>query len=365
MSPSWSLAFPLLEERVHPNVVVLPDGTAFICGGKEASATPPPRGGRCELYDPKTGTISEMDELNIPRHYHSVALLLPDARVMVAGGADDGGCTISTRETIEVFSPPYLFRGPRPVISSATGFVKHGATISIKTSTASDIQRVVLAHPSAVTHQTDSEQRVIPLNFQVTGPNTIEAQAPGGAGQNAIAPSGYYMLFILNREGVPSVSKWIHVGKLQDSQNGQALQSGEPDKEGARLVDMKGNRHSLREFSGRPHVVILIKGAFCKLCMEQLTEFQNRLAPSGIPIVVITPVDDLAELSDLPFSVFADPELSAFRQLKAFNSGPLHATYVFGAQGEVLLKDVGEEPYSNFAAVEKVLNVKSALSYNR
>jgi hypothetical protein len=212
MSPAWSPAFPLLEERVHPNIVVLPDGNVFICGGKESSAPTPPDGGRCELYDPKTGTITEMDELKIPRHYHSVALLLPDGKVMVAGGADDGGCTISTRPTIEVFSPPYLFRrGSRPEISSAPRFVEHGATIEIKTEAASEIQRVVLARPAAVTHQTDSEQRVLPLSFQVTGPNMIEAIAPGGPGANPIAPRGHYMLFILNQQGVPSVSTWIFV----------------------------------------------------------------------------------------------------------------------------------------------------------
>src|SRR5262245_36111559 len=152
-----------------------------------------------------------MDELIVPRHYHSVAVLLPDGRVMAAGGADDGGCTISTRPTIEVFSPPYLFRGPRPEISSAPRFVEHGSTIEIKTTPASAIQRVVLARPAAVTHQTDSEQRVLPLSFQVTGPNTIEATAPGGTGANPIAPRGHYMLFILNQQGVPSVSKWIFV----------------------------------------------------------------------------------------------------------------------------------------------------------
>jgi hypothetical protein len=209
MSPAWSSTLPILEARVHPNLVVLPDGTVFICGGKEASATPPPNGGRCELYDPKTGTTSEMDELKVPRHYHSVAVLLPDARVMVAGGADDGGCTISTRPTIEVFSPPYLFRGARPVISSAAQFVEHGATIEIKTPVATGIHRVVLARPGAVTHQTDSEQRVIPLSFQVVGTDTIKAKAPGGPGANPIAPRGHYMLFILNQQGVPSVSKWI------------------------------------------------------------------------------------------------------------------------------------------------------------
>jgi len=211
MSPVWSPAFPLLEARIHPNLVVLPDGTVFICGGKVAGTTPPPHGGRCELYDPKTGLTTEMDELILPRHYHSVALLLPDGRVMVAGGANDRGCTVSTRNSIEVFSPPYLFQGPRPVISSATRFVEHGAAIEIKTPAASDVQRVVLARPGAVTHQTDSEQRVLPLSFQVTGADTIVAIAPGGPGANPIAPRGHYMLFILNQQGVPSVSKWVFV----------------------------------------------------------------------------------------------------------------------------------------------------------
>jgi hypothetical protein len=75
----------------------------------------------------------------------------------------------------------------------------------------SEIQRVVLVRPAAVTHQTDSEQRVLPLSFQVNGADTIEATAPGGTGPNPIAPRGHYMLFILNQQGVPSVSKWIFV----------------------------------------------------------------------------------------------------------------------------------------------------------
>lgn len=212
-TPTWDTAFPLLEARVHPNAVVLPDGTVFICGGMESSAPTPPDGGRCELYDPRPGatTLTEMDEMTRFRHYHSLTLLLPDGRVMAAGGAMRGGCSVSVQNTIEVFSPPYLFRGPRPVISSAANFVEHGGVIDIKTPTASDIRRIVLARPGAVTHQTDSEQRVLPLSFRVTGPDSIEAIAPGGPGANPIAPRGHYMLFILNQQGVPSVSKWIFV----------------------------------------------------------------------------------------------------------------------------------------------------------
>ncbi|RYZ52802.1 MAG: DUF1929 domain-containing protein, partial [Sphingobacteriales bacterium] len=253
------------------------------------------------------------------------------------------------------------FRGPRPVISSAAGFVAHGATIEIKASNASDIQRVVLARPAAVTHQTDSEQRIIPLSFRATSADTIEAQAPGGVGQNALAPSGYYMLFILNRDGVPSVSKWIFVGKKTDSPNLQAIQSSTPGKDDFKLVDIKGAKRSLNEFLGRPHVVILIKGAFCKACMAQLSDLQKRLEFSKVPVVVITPVDDLSALSDLPFSVFADPDHSVFRKWGAFTTEPIHSTVVFNERGDVLLKDVGEKPFMDFATIEAVLNGKPAI----
>lgn len=210
MAPSWDSRFPLLERRVHPNVVVLPDGTAFICGGMEASNQPPPNGGRCELYDPRTGSLAEMDELDRPRHYHSVAILLPTGEVMCTGGAGQGGCDVSRHNTIEVFSPPYLFRDERPVIDSVRSEVAHGSAFEIDTSEPSNISRVVLARPMAVTHQTDSEQRMINLSFTVTGQATIEAIAPAGT-PNSIAPPGFYMLFILDQNGVPSVAKWIHL----------------------------------------------------------------------------------------------------------------------------------------------------------
>lgn len=207
-SPSWDPAFPLLEKRVHPNVVLLPDGTVFICGGIEEAPKPPPNGGRCEMYDPRTGSIAEMDELDRPRHYHSVAILLPTGEIMATGGAGVGGCDVSRHNTIEVFKPPYLFRGNRPVINSVRQEVEHLAAFEIDTDDPLQISKVVLARPMAVTHQTDSEQRMVSLKFSATGPKTIEAIAPAGA-PSGIAPAGYYMLFILDQDGVPSVAKWI------------------------------------------------------------------------------------------------------------------------------------------------------------
>lgn len=210
LTPTWEPEFPLLESRVHPNVVLLPDGKVFICGGKIASGTPS-NGGRCEIFNPDTGTVTEMAELNYPRHYHSVAILLPSGKVMIAGGASDGGCSASVNNNIEIFSPPYLFRGPRPTISSVTNFVHHGATFTIDTPDASIIDKIVFVRPMAATHQTDTEQRVIPTVFSKTDATHLTVTAPGGAHPHGIAPRGYYMIFIVNSDGVPSVASWIYL----------------------------------------------------------------------------------------------------------------------------------------------------------
>ncbi len=208
LSPSWDAGFPLLEARVHPNVVLLPDGTVFICGGMEATGTPP-TGGRCELFNPAAGTLTEMAELNYPRHYHSVALLMPSGKVMVAGGADPGGCSLSSYNTIEQFSPPYLFNGPPPTMSPLPALVHHGNEFQIDTPNADDIIRVVLVRPMAVTHQTDSEQRVVSLPFVQSAVDELTATMPDGIHPHGIAPRGYYMLFILNNNGAPSEGQFI------------------------------------------------------------------------------------------------------------------------------------------------------------
>jgi len=208
MTPAWEDSFPLLEARVHPNAVLLPDGTVFICGGKEESGVPA-TGGRCELYDPVAGTLTEMDELYYPRHYHSVALLLPSGQVMAAGGASPGGCSLSHYNTIEVFSPPYLFRGARPTVSGVPQSIYRGRHFKIKTPDPCAIARVVLVRPMAVTHQTDSEQRVVSLSFAPSGKGKLKVTAPGGNHPQGPAPCGYYMLFVVDHNGVPSVGEFV------------------------------------------------------------------------------------------------------------------------------------------------------------
>jgi hypothetical protein len=227
-SSTWLTgSFPDGVERTHVNVVALPDGSVFICGGVVASGSPP-NGGAAMLYRPPTGpglgTLSTMDTLQYQRQHHATSLLLPSGKVMVTGDSSF---------TIEVFSPPYLFdafgaplpESARPDITSfpdpaAGTIVYHGDTFTVGTSNAAAIDRVVLVKPMAVTHQTDTEQRVIRLAHAVTGPTTLSVTAPdgrvypygAGAGHtHAIAGRGYYMLFLINTDGVPSRAKFIRL----------------------------------------------------------------------------------------------------------------------------------------------------------
>lgn len=191
------------KNRINVNAVLLPDGTVFVCGGMPIKNSP------CALYDPSTNTWSEMAKLKYARQYHSVALLLPSAKVMCTGG--DSTDNTNQKTKIEIFSPPYLFRGDQPDISSVPDTVHHGHTFDIETPQASEIEKVVFMRPMAVTHQTDTEQRVIQLLGFTRKGNILTATAPNGDHPHPTAPRGYYMLFILNKKGVPSVAKFIHL----------------------------------------------------------------------------------------------------------------------------------------------------------
>ena len=201
---SWSStgALPDTLPRRQCNAVLLPDNTVFVAGGVLSNNSP------CMLYNPSTNAWSAMDDLPSIRAYHSVMLLLPSGKVMMAGGTSGEGNT-----GIEIFSPPYLFRGARPVISSAPAMVHHGQNFVIESPDAPTIVKVVLVRPMAVTHQTDAEQRVLEMPYihDHVNPTRLTLTAPHGGHPHAIAPMGYYMMFAINNNGVPSVARWVYL----------------------------------------------------------------------------------------------------------------------------------------------------------
>lgn len=206
LSPAsaWAFTAPLPDAslRRQCNAVLLPDNTVLVAGGVTTPNSP------CMLFDPVANTWSLMANLPSVRMYHSVMILLPSGKVMMSGWAND-----AASGTIDLYSPPYLFKGARPTISSAPTTVNFGQQFTIGTPDATAITRVTMVKPMAVTHQTETNQRVIELSFlhDHVHPNNLIATAPDGASPHAFAPRGYYMLFILNGNGVPSVAKWVRL----------------------------------------------------------------------------------------------------------------------------------------------------------
>jgi hypothetical protein len=242
---SWKPKAPLFNPRLVQNAVVLPDGRIFIVGGSDSDEH---NGGgawhpvfQTEIYDPgidanAAGTALPAASLTRPRTYHSVAILLPDARVLVAGGAD--GPTAASnplldraRDSGEIYSPPYLFQGPRPEIDLVGGpnaqqallygqqFTVVGAWIagtpphiasSPVTANPADV-KLVLIRPGSVTHHFDFDQRYLELPFSLTSyadrTFVMTATAPANG---TYAPPGYYMLFVLVK-GRPSVAATVRI----------------------------------------------------------------------------------------------------------------------------------------------------------
>lgn len=188
-TPTWQyVAVNSHAGRQHANAIVLPNGKVLLVGG----------GRRVSMFDPAAGTWAKMAKLTRPRRYHSTALLLPDGRVVAAG--TDG------EDTIEIYSPPYLFAGPRPVITTAPSAVAYGDPFPVGTDGAA-VASVVLIRPAAVTHSVNMEQRSVALEFAAVG-STLTVTAPADPNR---APPGYYMLFTLSADGVPSVAHFVRV----------------------------------------------------------------------------------------------------------------------------------------------------------
>jgi galactose oxidase len=205
-SPAWRLtADPMQFARRHSNLVLLPDGKVLIVGGGTGSRYDGPAKA-AEMFDPATETTTTMASQVGGRMYHSTALLLPDGRVLSAG--QDSG---PYETTAELYSPPYLFAGPRPTITAAPSQIGYGGSFDVSTPNAASVAKVALIRAGSVTHQIDTDRRYVRLNFTASASSLSVA----GPASRSIAPAGWYMLFILTRSGddlVPSVAKWVHVG---------------------------------------------------------------------------------------------------------------------------------------------------------
>jgi hypothetical protein len=215
VQPRFEPAAPLNLPRMHLNAVLLPDRTVFVTGGSLVREVGDVARLQSEIYDPATDTWRIMATAIVPRLYHSTAVLLPDGRVVAAGGNPHGGDQVAWEPPhpmeemrLEIYSPPYLFRGPRPEIDATPTEWRYGERVVIGSPQAGAIRWVSLIRPGITTHSFDSSQRLVDCEIASRGAGDAEVAVTVNPN---IAPPGWYMLFLVDREGVPSVARWIHL----------------------------------------------------------------------------------------------------------------------------------------------------------
>jgi hypothetical protein len=200
-APAWKAMASMRNARIYHHATVLPDGTVLVTGGTNSSGPVL----AAELWNPATNTWTTLASAQIGRGYHSAGFLLPDGRVWSGGGGRKA--KLVDQKNAEIFSPPYLFKGPRPTIGTAPASSGYGQTIQVGTPQAADIAKVSLIKLSSVTHSFNMGQRFNALKF-TKGANALSVTTPANTN---LAPPGHYLLFVVSSAGVPSAGKIIRL----------------------------------------------------------------------------------------------------------------------------------------------------------
>jgi hypothetical protein len=209
-TPAWAKGPAMSAPRIEMNATILPNGQILTVGGSLNDEDTSTASLNADLYDPAKNKMSSAGANAVPRLYHSVALLLPDATVWVAGGNPTRG---TYDPSVEIYSPAYLFNpdgtlATRPTITSVTASViGYGTSFQVQTPDAANIASVVLVKDGAVTHAFNMDQRLVGL-VSSAGSGVLNVTGPPNGN---IAPPGYYMLFLINNAGVPSVAKFVQL----------------------------------------------------------------------------------------------------------------------------------------------------------
>ena len=197
----------------YPQISVLPDDSVLVSGGSEDYRG---RGAsdikQARIYDTATNSFRRVADPLVGRDYHSGSVLLPDGRVMFFGSNPLFADKANTRpgvfeQRIEIYTPPYLYRGSRPSLSGGPQTIARGGSGTFTSRHASAVKKVRLIRPSATTHVTDVDQRSVALDFRTSG-SKVTVTVPGNRN---LVPPGWYMLFVDDDRGTPSKARWVKV----------------------------------------------------------------------------------------------------------------------------------------------------------
>jgi len=219
VTPVWQPGPNMSAGRIEMNAVILPDGRVLAVGGSVNDEDVGTASLAADLLGPDPNNpgkyvFSSAGANAYPRLYHSVALLLPDATVWLAGGNPSRGSYV---QQMEIYQPPYLFTptgtlATRPSISSSPSSISYGNAFTVQTPDAASITRAVLVRNGAVTHAFGMDQRAVEMSFTVGNGFLSVTTPPNGN----VAPPGQYMLFLLNGAGTPSMAAFTQVATQPD-----------------------------------------------------------------------------------------------------------------------------------------------------
>jgi hypothetical protein len=211
-APCWKQGPAMIQPRVEMQATLLPNGKVLVDSGSAEDENAATASLKAEIYDPATNSFSSAGSNAFPRLYHNVQLLLPDGTVVLAGGNPEQGPAPPAFEPhVEIYTPAYLFNADgsaatRPAITAAPAGLGYGVPFTVQTPN-KDIASVVLMRAGSNTHSFDMDQRYVGLAFTVANGNLAVTGPPN----SNIAPPGYYMLFIVNSAGTPSLASWVQV----------------------------------------------------------------------------------------------------------------------------------------------------------
>lgn len=204
---TWQQGGSMANPRTHLNMTLLPDDTVLATGGSRdiGGLTSSRAVYPAELWSPVTRTWTTLSSMQTPRMYHSTATLLPDGRVVVAGGGRLSPAT--DYFNAEIYSPAYLFKGARPTITSAPTTLAYGGEFFVATPDGASVASAALIRNTSVTHSINMDQRYVPLTFRVVA-GGLMVTAPA---DSRTATPGHYMLFLVNAAGVPAVAPIVRL----------------------------------------------------------------------------------------------------------------------------------------------------------
>ncbi|MBV8476589.1 MAG: DUF1929 domain-containing protein, partial [Acidobacteria bacterium] len=209
-APCWVQGPPMAQARVEMEATILPSGKILVDAGSAQDEDAKTASLETEIYDPASNSFSLAASSSFPRLYHNIQLLLPDGTVLLAGGNPAQGIF---EKHIEIYQPSYFFNSDgspatRPkAASDAPSSITYGQSFTLSTPDASTIASIALIKAGSVTHSFDMDQRYVGLSF-TAGQATLKVTGPPNSN---VAPPGYYMLFLVNKAGTPSLASWVQV----------------------------------------------------------------------------------------------------------------------------------------------------------